>query len=92
MVVFFGIFADLSIDRVVRKQLEVARTYNSMLHTSQHILANLLNQMQLFRYEALKSKDFDREIIEFYDNAIEETSDLIDTLSKVGDVTREYKT
>ena len=37
--------------------------------------------------EALKSKDFDRKILKYYDNAIKEASDLIDTLSRVEDMT-----
>ena len=46
-------------------------------------ISNLLNQMQLFKIEALKSDDFDRDVINLYDNAIKETSELIDTLTRV---------
>ena len=69
-----------------QKQLEVARTYGAMIHASRLILNSLLNQMHLFRIEALKSKDFDRNVIKFYDNAIQEVSELIDTFSKVGEI------
>jgi len=60
-----------------------------MIYASQHILNNLLNQMQLFRMEALRSNDFDRGIIELYDNAIDEATDLIQRLSQVKSITGE---
>ena len=66
--------------------MEVARTYNSMLHVSQHIINNLLNQMKLFKMEALKQEGFDQDVLKLYDNAINEASDLIETLSRVEDI------
>lgn len=66
--------------------MEVARTYNSMLHVSQHIMNNLLNQMELFKLEALKQEGFDQDVLKLYDNSINEASDLIETLSKVEDI------
>jgi hypothetical protein len=89
LVIFFGIFADYFTNSIMyrEKQLEVVHVYNGVLNTSGHVLNNLLNQMQLFKLEALKSKDFDREVIKYYDNAIKEASNLIDTLSRVEDIT-----
>ena len=89
LIIFFGIFADYFTNSIMyrEKQLEVVHVYNGVLNTSGHVLNNLLNQMQLFKLEALKSKDFDREVIKYYDNAIKEASDLIDTLSRVEDIT-----
>lgn len=66
--------------------MEVARTYNSMLHVSQHIINNLLNQMNLFKMEALKQEGFDKDVLKLYDNTINEASDLIKTLSRVEDI------
>jgi len=89
LIIFFGIFADHFTNNIVmrEKQLEVARIYNGMIHASLHILVNLLNQMQLFKLEALKSKDFDPEVIKFYDSAIDEASNLVETLSRLQEVT-----
>ena len=89
LIMLFGIFADFFTNKIMfkQKQLEVARIYSSMIHASHHVLNNLLDQMQLFKLEALNSKDFDRDVIKLYDNAMKEASDLIATLSKVGDIT-----
>ena len=89
LIALFGVFADYFIKNIVvrDKQLEVARMYNGMLDTSLHILENLLNQMQLFKIEAQNSKDFDREVIKHYDNALEEASILIGKLSGLHDIT-----
>lgn len=90
LILAFGIFADHLTNNILlkEKQLEVARIYNGMIDASLHVLVNLLNQMQLFKVEAQKSKDFDRDVIKFYDNAIQEASNLVDTLSKLHDVTK----
>ena len=89
LIMLFGIFADHFTNNIVmrEKQLEVARICNGMIHASLHILVNLLNQMQIFKLEALKSKDFDQEIIKYYDTAIDEASNLVETLSRLQEVT-----
>jgi hypothetical protein len=61
----------------------MAQIYGALIHTSHDILDNLLLQMELFKTEATKSQDFDREIIRYYDNSIAQLSDLVTTLSKV---------
>ena len=91
LIMLFGIFSDYFINKIMykEKQLEVVYVYNAMIYASHHILNNLLNQMRLFRMEALRSKDFDQNVINLYDNAIKEASDLMDTLSKVKDASEE---
>lgn len=89
LLIFFGVYADSSTKKLLikEKQLEAIRIYDSMSYASRHILNNLLNQMQLFRREALNSDDFDREIIKCYDNAFDEAKNLIQKLSQVEDIT-----
>jgi len=89
LIISFGSYADYSTQKLLikEKQLEANRIYNSMIYASHHILNNLLNQMQLFKMEAMKSNDFDKEIIRLYDNAIDEATSLIDELSQVENIT-----
>ena len=88
LLLLFGMFADYFTNRIMlkEKQLEVVYVYNAMLDANHHILNNVINQMKLFKMEAMRSKDFDREVISLYDNTIREATELIDTLSKVKDV------
>ena len=91
LIILFGIFAD-SFSRnmlVKQQQTEAARIYRSMLSATHHILNNLLHQMELFKMEALNSKDFDRDIIKLYDQVFNEASDLVDRLSHVENITEE---
>lgn len=91
LLILFGIFTDYYSRKllITHKQLEASRIYTSMMHATHHILNNLLNQMQLFKLEAQKSKDFDKRVIALYDNAIDEASDLIKRLSQVENITEE---
>ena len=91
LIMLFGVFADYFSRKLIvkEKQLEALHIYNSMIHATHHILNNLLNQMQIIRLEALKSEDFDRELIRDYDNAINEAIGLIKKLSNVQDITDE---
>ncbi len=72
---------------IKEKQLEATHIYNSMLHATHHILNNLLNQMQLFKMEAVDSKDFKQDMISTFDTAIDQASDLIDRLSSLENIT-----
>lgn len=89
LIMLFGVFSDHFSRRLVikEKSLEALHIYNSMIHATHHILNNLLNQMQIIRLEALKSKDFNQNIIKDYDSAINEAVDLLNKLSSVKKIT-----
>ncbi len=91
LIILFGVFADYFSRKllITQQQLEASRIYTSMLKASHHILNNLLNQMQYFKIEALRCKDFDQEILALYDDAIDEASELIEKLSHVENITEE---
>jgi len=91
LIVLFGVFADHFSARLVRKekQIEALKIYYSMRRASHHVLNNLLNQLQLFKMEALKSKDFDPEILKRFDTVVNEAGGLIEKLSSLDDITKE---
>ena len=93
LIVLLGVFADFFTRRIMfkQKQLEVAYLYGSWISASRDILDNLVNQMRLFRIEADKSKDFDRNVIHYYDNAIKQASELVVTLSNVEEALKGLK-
>lgn len=91
LIILFGVYVDFSTSKLLKKekQLEAIRIYSSMMSASHHILNNFINQMQLFKLEALKCNDFDRDIIELYDEAINEAKSLIHQLSEIEHITDE---
>ena len=93
LIVLLSVFADFFTGRIMfkQKQLEVAYLYGSLISASRDILENLVNQMRLFRIEADKSRDFDRNVIHYYDNAIKQASDLVVTLSNVEEALKGLK-
>lgn len=91
LVIVSGVLSDSYSRRLVfeEKQSEAINIYNSMLGASQHILNNLLNQMQIVKLEALKSKQFNQNIIREYDIAFNDAVELISKLSSVEKITSE---
>lgn len=71
------------------KEHEKREIYLSTVQASQHILNNLLNQLQLFQIEARKSADFNKDVLKLFDGALAEASDLVLSLSNVKELTRD---
>jgi len=91
LLIVFGVLSDSYSRRLVfeEKQSEAINIYNSMLNASHHILNNLLNQMQIVKLEALKSKEFNQDVIREYDIAFNDAVELIKKLSAVETITSE---
>ena len=89
LLILMGIVADYYSKKILiaQKQLEAARIYDSMIYASHHIINNLLNQMELFKLEAKKSKDFNPEVMQYFDLSIDESKDLLRKLSRIENVT-----
>ncbi len=62
---------------------ELKEVHSSMLYASNHIIRNFLYQAQLIRMEAEASVDFDKEVLELFDNSISEAELLLQKVSEV---------
>ena len=83
LIVLLGVFADSFVNRMVRRQMQVAHAYNALIQAGSQTLENLLEQMRLFHNEARKSDDFDPEVLKYFDTAVAQGSDLIRRFSNV---------
>lgn len=66
--------------------LQKKNVYVSMLYSTNHIIKNLLYQIQIMRMEAEKDPNFDKQVIRMFDSSIEEAKDMVDKLSKIKNI------
>lgn len=69
-----------------QKEQEKQLVFQTTVLAAHRILNNFLNSMQLFKMEAEESKDFQKEILELYDNVIHEATAELQALSEVKDL------
>lgn len=87
--ILFGAYADKHSIELIRKEKEKRIIFNATVTSTQHILNNLLNQMQYFKIVAEEAKAFDKDTTELYENTIKEGKELVDKLSSVEELTKE---
>ena len=83
LIMLLGVFADAFIERILRRQMEVAHAYNSLIQVGNETLDNLLQQMRLFKSEANRSCDFNKDVLKYYDNALTQATDLVESFANV---------
>lgn len=75
--------------KIRKKEHEKEKFFNATIAAMQHILNNFLNKMMLFKIEAEKSKDFDKDTLKLYDDVIEEAEKQIGELSTIQELTED---
>ncbi|WP_025741723.1 hypothetical protein [Aquimarina pacifica] len=85
LLVFFGfVYID---HRRRHKESLIEKTklkiYKAMLTSSHHILNNFIYQMDIFKVTAEDTPGFDTQILAFYEDIIDNTSDQIYSLSNI---------
>lgn len=68
------------------KENEKREIYVSILNASHHILNNLLNQLLLFKIEAERSLDFDKNILRQFNDAFSEAYNHVNNLANISDL------
>lgn len=89
LIICFGIYADKYTKSMMQKEEEKRLIYRATVVSSQHILNNLMNQMQYFKMIADKTNAFDDEVNDLYDKAINEGKELVNRLSSVKELTEQ---
>jgi len=88
-IILFGGYVEYHMRRVREKEKEKTDIYMAMLRSSNHILNNFLNQMQIMKIEAEQCQGFNEDILAVYDIIAGEASELIRDLEKIPSITKE---
>jgi hypothetical protein len=75
--------------KLLIKEQEKIDIFQATMRAVHHILNNFLNNMILFRFEAENSDDFDKKVLDVYDEVITSAQAQIQNLSSVQELTEE---
>jgi len=89
MVICFGLFADYQTKKILKSEHEKRIVFRATVSASQHILNNLLNNMQYFKLKIDESRDFDKETTELFQQSIDGAEELVKKLSSVEELTED---
>lgn len=87
LLILFGRYADYQTKSILQKEKEKRIIFHATLSSAQHIINNLLNQMQYFKMKADESSVFDDEVNEMYNHSMKEGKELFDKLCSVEELT-----
>ncbi|MCE7995539.1 MAG: hypothetical protein HEP71_26405 [Roseivirga sp.] len=74
-------------DRNVKEARE--GIYKAMVQASDHVLKNCLNQMQIIKYAAEETPDFDPEVLKSFDAIMEQAVTQLEALGEIENVDKE---
>lgn len=80
------LFSCLDLRRRHREEIiekEKVKIYKAMLFSTEHILNNFLNEMQIFKLTAEETEGFDQDVLKLYDEVIHEASAQVDSLGSI---------
>jgi len=89
LLIVLGIYADHHTRKIIQKEKEKTRVFLATVSASHHILNNFLNKMHLFKFEAERSSDFDKNILTLYDHVIQDTAEQIKKLESITNISEE---
>ncbi|NOQ34278.1 MAG: hypothetical protein GQ569_00090 [Methylococcaceae bacterium] len=74
-------------NKVLEKEQEKFEIFTATISAVQHILNNFLNKTLLFKLEAKKSADFNKEVLSLYGDVINDAAEQVKSLSSVSELT-----
>jgi len=83
LIIIFGIFADIQTKKLLAKEREKQQVYIATVSSAQHILNNLLNQMQIALFTSDGNESMDAETSKMFKQALVEGKEQIIRLSSV---------
>jgi hypothetical protein len=86
LILGFGIFADNRATKIRQKEAEKREVFLATVRSSQHILNNLLNQMQLALFDSDGRPGLEAETRKLLDRSIKEGKEQVECLSSVTDM------
>ena len=76
LIICFGIYTDYHSKKILLAAHEKRQIFLATVSASQHILNNLLNNMQYFKLKIDESSDFDKETIEGAEELVKQLSSV----------------
>ena len=89
LIIGFGVFADNRARRIRKSEQEKHAVYVATVRSTQHILNNLMNQLQLAFLDLEKEHCLESETRRLLERSIREGKEQVDRLSSVSEVTSE---
>jgi hypothetical protein len=89
LILGFGMFADNRATRIRKKEAEKREVFLATVRSSQHILNNLLNQMQLALFDSDGRPGLEAETRKLLDRSIREGKTQVECLSSVTEMDSE---
>jgi len=89
LIIGFGIFADNRAATIRRKELEKREVFLATMRSTQHILNNLLNQLQLVFFELDDRHELESETRKLLKRSIKDGKEQIERLSSVTEMRSE---
>lgn len=89
LIIGFGFFADNRARKIKRTEQEKHQVYVATVRSSQHILNNLMNQMQLAFLDLEKEHCLENETRRLLERSIRESKQQVERLSSVSDISSE---
>jgi len=86
LIIVFGIYADIQTGKLLAKEREKQDVFIATVSSTQHILNNLLNQMQIVLFSSGGSASMDDETRKLFKQALVEGKEQVFRLSSITEI------